>query len=144
MLYLAGLFFCTAFTPFGIRLFHPEQPVETKMRSMDTAQLVALRDVIPDPGGRMRTDALPLGASRAALEVALTGPTPEASRANLATLLRSPLGVYVIHTEVLRDSVQVRFDIAPEDLAFTMHTLLATLPEATIGAVQYHECGGAH
>jgi hypothetical protein len=117
---------------------------------MDTAQIVALRDVIPDPGSPMRTNTVPLGATRAALEVCLTGPTPEVSRANLATLLRSPLGVYVIHTEVLRDSVQVRFDIAPEDLAFTMHTLLATLPEATIGAVRYHErherreCEGTH
>ncbi|WP_322012002.1 hypothetical protein [Paraburkholderia sp. J12] len=114
---------------------------------MNPAQIVALRDVIPDPGSPRRVQAFPARpspASRATLDIALTGLTPEVPRANLATLLRSPLGVYVVHTEVFRESVRVRFDIAPEDLTFTLHTLLSIVPEATIGAVHYHECEEAH
>jgi hypothetical protein len=114
---------------------------------MNTAQIVALRDVIPDPGSPLRADAFakrPSPGSRATLDIALTGLTPEVPRAHLATLLRSPLGVYVVHTEVLRESVRVRLNIAPEDLAFTLHTLLSIVPEATIGAVHTHECEEAH
>ena len=107
---------------------------------MNTAQLIALRDGVPDHARLLRADAAPPRTQRAELDVCLTGLAPEVPRAHLATLLHSPLGVYVAHTEVLRGSVRVRFDIAPEDLAFTLHTLLATVPEAVIGSVQYHEC----
>ncbi|WP_028218107.1 hypothetical protein [Paraburkholderia oxyphila] len=107
---------------------------------MNTAQRIALRDGVPDHASLLRGGTAPSRAQRAELDVCLTGLAPEVPRRNLATLLRSPLGVYVAHTEVLRNSVRVRFDVAPEDLAFTLHTLLATLPEAVIGAVQYHEC----
>lgn len=100
---------------------------------MSTAEIIAFRDGVPD-------NASP---SRAVFDVSLTGNTPEISRANLVTLLHSPIGVYVVHTEFLRGSVLVRFDIAFEDLAFTLHTLLATLPEAIIGAVQCHELAEA-
>jgi hypothetical protein len=107
---------------------------------MGTMPLIDLHNGVPDLVRLLRADAAPQHPTRAALDVSLSGPTPDIPRANLAILLRSPLGVYVTHTEVLRDSIRVRFDIAPEDLAFTLHTLLATLPEATIGTVQYHDC----
>ncbi|QBR01738.1 hypothetical protein [Paraburkholderia pallida] len=107
---------------------------------MNTAQLIALRDGIPDNARLLRAGTTSSHAQRAELDVCLTGLAAEVPRTHLRTLLHSPLGVYVTHTEVLRDRVRVRFDIAPEDLAFTLHTLLATLPEAVIGSVQYHEC----
>ncbi|MEM5383022.1 hypothetical protein VSR68_05370 [Paraburkholderia phymatum] len=69
------------------------------------------------------------------LEVLLTGTQPERLRTNLATLFHSPLGVYVSHTEVSRNDVCVHFNIAPEDLDFTLHTLITTLSEATIGRI---------
>ncbi|WP_235850668.1 hypothetical protein [Paraburkholderia piptadeniae] len=69
------------------------------------------------------------------LEVLLTGTRPDRQRANLATLFHSPLGVYVSHTDVSRDNVCVHFNIAPEDLDFTLHSLITTLSEATIGRI---------
>jgi hypothetical protein len=107
---------------------------------MRTTQLIDLHNGVPDVSRLLHANAAPRQTTRAALDVSLTGATADISRANLAILLRSPLGVYVSHTELLRDSVHVRFDIAPEDLTCTLHTLLATLPEATIGAVEYHDC----
>ncbi|WP_347814192.1 hypothetical protein [Paraburkholderia sp. BL10I2N1] len=58
------------------------------------------------------------------------------SRAQLRALLHSPLGVYVASTEIVRDEVRVQFDVALDDLGFTMHALIATLPQATIGPVK--------
>jgi hypothetical protein len=40
-----------------------------------------------------------------------------------------------MRSEVLRDSVRVVLDIAPEDFSFTLHTLMTTVPEAIIGSV---------
>ncbi len=83
----------------------------------------------------MRADVVPLRTPRVQLEVLLTGAHPDQLHANLATLYHSPLGVYVFHTDASRDALCVHFDLAPEDLDFTLHTLLTTLPEATIGAI---------
>jgi 4-hydroxy-tetrahydrodipicolinate synthase len=106
---------------------------------MESARLMAIHDGVPDSGSLPGADVLPQRSSRASLEVSLTGTTPEAPRAHLATLLRSPLGVYISHTEVLHDSVRVRLDIAPEDLDFTLHMLQTTLPDTTIGTAPTKE-----
>ncbi|HTH62679.1 MAG TPA: hypothetical protein VL689_21325 [Paraburkholderia sp.] len=78
------------------------------------------------------SNVVPLRSPRATVQVYLTGNTPGN---HLFTLLHSPLGVYVTHTDTLRDSVRVSLDIAPEDFDFTLHTLMTTLPEATIGSI---------
>ena len=78
------------------------------------------------------SNVVPLRSPRATVQVYLTGNTPDT---HLSALLHSPLGVYVIQTEPLRDSVRVSLDIAPEDFNFTLHTLMTALPEATIGPV---------
>jgi hypothetical protein len=77
-------------------------------------------------------NVVPLRSQRAIVQVYLTGNTPTT---HLLTLLHSPLGVYVVQTDTLRDSVRVSLDIAPEDFSFTLHTLMTTLPEATIGSI---------
>ncbi|MEA3118108.1 MAG: hypothetical protein QOI13_1378, partial [Paraburkholderia sp.] len=58
------------------------------------------------------------------------------SRTQIKALFHSPVGVYVAGMKTLRDTVVVHFDIAPEDLDFTMHTVIATLPKAMIGPVE--------
>lgn len=110
---------------------------------MSTTELIAIRDGVPDHAPALHPGSASSRAVRAELDVCLMGQPPEPPRVNLVTLLRSPLGVYVSHTEVLRDAVRVRFDIAAEDLAFTLHTLYATLPADVVGPVQYHELAGA-
>ncbi|HTR07832.1 MAG TPA: hypothetical protein VMJ11_14520 [Paraburkholderia sp.] len=75
-------------------------------------------------------------ALRAWLEVVLTANTADSARAHLATLLHSPLGVYVAQTAFARGAMRVQLDIAPEDIDFTLHMLMATVPQATIGALR--------
>jgi hypothetical protein len=83
-----------------------------------------------------RNNVIPFPSPRALLVVTFLRGSEKLSREQLRALLHSPLGVYVISTKVVRDEVHVQFDIAPEDLDFTIHTLIATLPEATIGPIR--------
>src|ERR1700758_5483434 len=91
---------------------------------------------IAAPLARPRAKVVPLRVPRAWLEVTLSANTEEAVRTHLAALLHSPLGVYVVQTAFVRGSVRVLLDIAPEDIGFTMHTLTASVPQATIGALR--------
>ncbi|MFM0378052.1 hypothetical protein PQQ72_13680 [Paraburkholderia strydomiana] len=76
---------------------------------------------------------IPLRGRRVALPVMLDGPKADAL---LATLIHSPLGVYIrATTSTKRDEICVTLDIAREDLDFTLHTLISTLPEGTIGTL---------
>jgi hypothetical protein len=102
---------------------------------MGSAQVLAKDDTVPDAPPRYRSNVFPLRATRARLEVFLTGSSPDALRANLAALFHSALGVYVSRTEAARDKVRVHFNIAAEDLDFALHTLITTLPEAIIGTI---------
>lgn len=83
-----------------------------------------------------RNNVIPFPSPRVLLPVILLRQSKDQSRAQLRALLHSPLGVYVASTELVRDEVRVQLDIAPEDLDFTMHTLIATLPQATIGRLK--------
>lgn len=82
-----------------------------------------------------RPNVIPFPAPRVLLPVTLPRETAERCREQLKLLLHSPLGVYVAATEITRVGVRVQLNIAPEDMDFTMHTLIATLPAATIGRV---------
>jgi hypothetical protein len=88
------------------------------------AQPVARHNVIPFPSPRVQ------------MPVTLLGKSEDESRAQLRALLHSPLGVYVVSTEVVRDQVRLQLDIAPDDLDFTMHALITTLPRAMIGPLK--------
>jgi hypothetical protein len=104
---------------------------------MGSAQHMAAPRSASDSRTSSQVNISPLSASRVCLEVVFTGITPDTSRESLATLLRSPLGVYVTQTEVLWESASMRvcFDIAPEDLDFTLHMLQKTLPDAEVGTM---------
>jgi hypothetical protein len=83
-----------------------------------------------------RHNVIPFPSPRVQLPVTLLGLSEDDARVQLKTLLHSPLGVYVISTEVVRDHVNLNLDIAPDDLDFTMHALITTLPHAMIGPLR--------
>ena len=88
------------------------------------------------PFVRPRAKVVPLRSPRAWLEVVLDANNEADARAHLAALLHSPLGVYVAQTAFVRGAMRVQLDIAPEDIDFTMHTLISSVPQATIGALR--------
>ncbi|MGU8079419.1 MULTISPECIES: hypothetical protein [Burkholderia] len=85
----------------------------------------ARNTVLPFPPPRLRLQ----------LPVTLTADSGELARARLAALLHSPLGVYVVSARTVRDVIHVHFEIAPEDLDFTLHMLIAQQADAVIGPV---------
>ncbi|WP_258397407.1 hypothetical protein [Paraburkholderia unamae] len=107
---------------------------EYRLILMACANPITLYDEAPRP--RPRAKVVPLRAPRAWLEVVLTASTADTARAHLATLLHSPLGVYVAQTGFERGVTRVLLDIAPEDIDFTLHTLMTTVPQAAIGALR--------
>jgi hypothetical protein len=113
---------------------------------MALAQRTAVSDALPlddrterQPVAGGHDNVIPFPSPRLLLPVTLVREPAEASHhapsAELAALLHSPLGVYVIDTEFVRDEIRVLFDIAPDDLDFTLHTLIGTLSRGTIGRV---------
>ncbi|HXZ08150.1 MAG TPA: hypothetical protein VEI25_08840 [Paraburkholderia sp.] len=82
-----------------------------------------------------RSTVIPFPAQRILLPVTFARESDEKTREQLRALLHSPLGVYVTKTERVRNEERIHFDIALADLDFTLHTLIATLPEATIGRI---------
>lgn len=91
--------------------------------------------VLPAVQPVKRPTVVPFAAPRVLLPVTLPRETAGRCREQLKLLLHSPLGVYVAATEITRFGVRVQLNIAPEDMDFAMHTLIATLPAATIGRV---------
>ncbi|HEY2000434.1 hypothetical protein [Paraburkholderia sp.] len=83
-----------------------------------------------------RHNVIPFPSPRVQLPVTLLSESEEDSRAQLRALLHSPLGVYVISTELVRNQVRLQLDIAPDDLDFTMHALITSLPHAMIGPLK--------
>jgi hypothetical protein len=83
-----------------------------------------------------RNNVIPFPAARARLQVILPHPPHDLPGTQLRTLLHSPLGVYVVSTEAVREEVRVQLDIALDDLDFTLHTLISTLPAALIGPLK--------
>ncbi|MBI0331566.1 hypothetical protein I6G79_31970 [Burkholderia plantarii] len=75
------------------------------------------------------------GAPRVLLPVTLEG-TADYLGTQRRALLRSPIGVYVSHIDAHRDRMAVWFDLARADLNFAIHTLLTTVPDATLGCLR--------
>ncbi|MCA7949349.1 hypothetical protein LGM43_03600 [Burkholderia seminalis] len=86
-------------------------------------------------GTRTRVVPFPSPRPRLQLPVTLTADSGEHARERLAALLHSPLGVYVVRARAVRDVIHVHFEIAPEDLDFTLHMLIAQQADAVIGPV---------
>jgi hypothetical protein len=104
---------------------------------MAYAQKLIVHDAIvrhAQPVPRNNVISLPL--RRVLLQVTLPRESEDESRTQLKALFHSPVGVYVAGTKAVHDKIVVQFDIAPEDLDFTMHTVIVTLPEAMIGPVE--------
>lgn len=85
-----------------------------------------------------RDNAIPFPAPRPRLQLPVTltaAGSAALAHARLAALLHSPLGVHVVSARTVRDVIHVQFDIAPEDLDFTLHMLIALQADAVIGPV---------
>ncbi|CAB3800187.1 hypothetical protein [Paraburkholderia fynbosensis] len=82
------------------------------------------------------SNIIPFPPARALLQVTLPHSPHDLAGTQLRALLHSPLGVYVVSTEAVRDEVRVQLDIAYEDFDFTLHTLISTLPAALIGPMK--------
>src|ERR1700761_196370 len=83
-----------------------------------------------------RNNVIPFRASRVRFQVTLPHRPCELPGTQLRALLHSPLGVYVVATEAVRQEIRVQLDIAFDDLDFTLHTLISTLPAALIGPLK--------
>ncbi|HEY4298079.1 MAG TPA: hypothetical protein VGM85_16525 [Paraburkholderia sp.] len=83
-----------------------------------------------------QNNIIPFPSARALLQVTLPHPSQDLAGTQLRALLHSPLGVYVVSTDVVREEVRVQLDIAIEDLDFTLHTLISTVPAALIGPLK--------
>jgi len=94
-------------------------------------------------GERNNVIPFPLPLPRLQLPVTLTADTGALAHARLAALLHSPLGVYVVSARTVRGVIHVHFDIAAEDLDFTLHMLIAQETDAVIGPVARRLCVGA-
>ena len=107
---------------------------------MPTMALTQLSEV-PDATRQVarpviKNNVIPFPLSRVLLPVTLMHDSEQAARAQLKSLLHSPLGVYAVGTEIVRGGVRITFSIAPEDLDFTMHTLIASVPQALSGSLR--------
>nr|WP_235356309.1 hypothetical protein [Burkholderia sp. MS389] len=120
-------------------------------RTAETASVRAMTFIHPFPtfdvtGRRLRAGApanvvpSPPPRPRVQLPVTLTADSVDAAHARLAALLHSPLGVYVVSARAVRNVIHVQFDIAPEDLDFALHTLIAQQVDAVIGPVARRLC----
>lgn len=83
-----------------------------------------------------RSNVIPFPSARVHLQVTLPHRSCELPGTQLRVLLHSPLGVYVVATEARRQDIRVQLDIAVDDLDFTLHTLISTLPAAMIGPLK--------
>jgi hypothetical protein len=75
-------------------------------------------------------------ASRVNLCAILRSKQDDAARERIRRLFHSPLGVYVSQASRDHDDLRLVFDVAMEDLDFTVRTLHQVLPEAIIEAVR--------
>jgi hypothetical protein len=89
-----------------------------------------------------RRNVIPFPARRLLLPITLPVHRHEKASSLLHTLLHSPLGAYVVDVETGDETIRVACRVARGDLGFALHTLIATLPEATLGRVRAADRGG--
>jgi hypothetical protein len=102
---------------------------------MDLSHLpvAALRNV-PDATLQDNKQGAPI--QRLQLSAVVQGISDEASRDRIKRLFQSPLGVYVSHASRDHEEIRLEFDVAAEDLEFTVRALRQVLPEAVIETVR--------
>jgi hypothetical protein len=87
----------------------------------------------PDDALRESADDMP--AQRVLVSASMHG-TEDESRDGIRRLFQSPLGVYVSHASSDQENLQLEFDVATEDVAFTLRALRQVLPDAVIDAIR--------
>ncbi|MDR8397273.1 hypothetical protein NE850_13070 [Paraburkholderia sp. USG1] len=130
--------FCTAFTCRRLISNCPDQPWRPRTpHHMALSQSIGNAAAQPLNEPRVqRNNVIPFPAARVRLQVTLPHRSCELPGTQLRVLLHSPLGVYVVATEAMRQEIRVQLDIAFDDLDFTLHTLISTLPAAMIGPLK--------
>ncbi|SAL81247.1 hypothetical protein AWB68_06071 [Caballeronia choica] len=73
---------------------------------------------------------------RVLLSALVHGSYDDEARERIRRLFHSPLGVYVSHASRDHAELRVEFDVASEDLAFTIRTLRQVLPEAAVEEIR--------
>ncbi|ABE35895.1 hypothetical protein [Paraburkholderia xenovorans] len=130
--------FCTAFTCGRLISNCPGQPWRPRTpHHMALSQSIgnAAAQPLNEPRAQ-RNNVIPFPTARVRLQVILPHRSCELPGTQLRVLLHSPLGVYVVATEAMRQEIRVQLDIAFDDLDFTLHTLISTLPAAMIGPLK--------
>lgn len=77
-----------------------------------------------------------LSPQRVLVSAIVHGAHDDAARERIRRLFHSPLGLYVSHASRDHADLSLEFDVACEDLAFTIRTLRKVLPEAAIEEVR--------
>jgi hypothetical protein len=95
--------------------------------------VAALREV-QDTGSRDTTRETQV--QRVLLSAVVHGHADDASRERIKRLFQSPLGVYVSQASRDHEELHLEFDVATEDLEFTVRALRQVLPEAVIEAIR--------
>jgi hypothetical protein len=88
------------------------------------------------PSIAVSNNVMSFPSQRAILSVSLACSEKDHGQEQLRGLLYSALGVYVVDTRIEKGEITVRFDIAMDDVDFTLHTLIKDLPEAMIGRLE--------
>jgi hypothetical protein len=81
-------------------------------------------------------NVLAFPSQRVLVSAAVYSEQDEASRERIRRLFHSPLGVYVSHASRDQSELRLEFDIATEDIEFTLRTLQKVLPEAVIEEIR--------
>jgi hypothetical protein len=81
-------------------------------------------------------NVLALPSQRVLVSAAVYSEQDETSRERIRRLFRSPLGVYVSHASRNQSELRLEFDVATEDIEFTLRTLKKVLPEAVIEEIR--------
>jgi hypothetical protein len=81
---------------------------------------------------RRHDNVLAFPSQRVLISAAVHSEEDEASRERIRRLFHSPLGVYVSHASRDQNELHLEFDVATEDIEFTLRTLQQVLPEAVV------------
>jgi hypothetical protein len=119
-------------------------PLKTELHSVSSSVIAAsLLSASQAQTLPTRDNVLAFPVTRVLLPITLPC-SPAQAQTQLQAVLRSPLGVYVISAHVSKKKVDIQFDIARDDIDFTLHTLIQTLPEAIIGPLMRRPGNRSH
>jgi predicted protein tyrosine phosphatase len=86
-------------------------------------------------GRKAHNDGFQGACQRVRVLACIEGADGDVLHERLRVLFHSPLGVYVSQAQREGAALRLEFDVASEDLAFTLRTLRRVLPEARVHGV---------